>query len=96
MRFEISHEVASLGAVSEDDRPDAEAHSKHLMQLILNWLDELDEPYRTLILLREIQELPYNEIAQTMDLPLNTTKVYIHRARRRLRDLLPEEIGNEI
>lgn len=53
-------------------------------------LKELDEPYRTIIILREIQGHKYQEISEVLDLPLNTVKTYLHRGRRRLRELLRE------
>ena len=48
----------------------------------------LDEPYRSILVLREIEGLAYAEIADALDLPLNTLKVYLHRARRRCRAAL--------
>lgn len=51
-------------------------------------LNNLDEPYRTLLVMREIQDLKYNEIVDAMGIPLNTVKVYLHRGRKMLRDAL--------
>ena len=34
--------------------------------------------------MRDIQDMKYDVIAQAMDLPLNTVKVYLHRARKML------------
>ena len=50
--------------------------------------------YRACILLRHVEGLAYEEIAQSLDLPLGTVKTYIHRARHELRDLLapPETV----
>lgn len=56
----------------------------HLEQAIA----DLDEPYRSIIWLREVDDLSYQEIADALELPLNTLKVYLHRARKRLRDTL--------
>lgn len=95
-RFEVHNEVAPLTTASTDDGPDARAHQAHLLHLVLAWLDDMEEPFRTLIILREIQQLSYTEISAAVDLPLNTTKVYLHRARRRLRAMVPEEMENEI
>jgi RNA polymerase sigma-70 factor (ECF subfamily) len=53
---------------------------------------ELDEPYRSIVVMREIQELAYQEIASALDLPLGTVKVYLHRARRRLRESVRREM----
>ena len=40
--------------------------------------------------MREIQGFSYLEISQSLELPLNTVKVYLHRGRKRLRALLQE------
>ena len=58
-------------------------------------LENLAEPYRSIVILREIQEMKYNEICDTLQLPLNTVKVYLHRARKMLRDELKEVYHRE-
>jgi RNA polymerase sigma-70 factor (family 1) len=55
-------------------------------------LDEIDEPYRSVVVLRELQELKYKEIADALDMPLNTVKVYIHRGRKKLRKQLTNRL----
>lgn len=49
---------------------------------------DLKEPYRSLIVLRDIQEHSYAEVAGTLDLNMSQVKVYLHRARKQLRDQL--------
>lgn len=58
-------------------------------------LDQLNEPYRSIVILRELQELKYEEICGAMDLPLNTVKVYLHRGRKMLREQLKEVMYRE-
>lgn len=53
-------------------------------------LDLLPEPQRSIVILREIQGLKYDEICQTLQLPMATVKVYLHRGRRTLRKQLCE------
>ena len=48
----------------------------------------LDEPYRSILVMREIQDCPYQEIATVLGMPLGTVKVYLYRARRRVRETL--------
>jgi len=45
-------------------------------------------PLAEAVVLRDIGELDYNEIARLLDLPLGTVKSRIHQARQRLRPLL--------
>jgi RNA polymerase sigma-70 factor (ECF subfamily) len=57
-------------------------------------LMELDEPYRSIVVMREIQGLAYEEIARALNMPLGTIKVYLHRARRRLRESMRTEMND--
>lgn len=53
-------------------------------------LEKVAEPYRSIVILREVQGLKYRQIADALELPLNTVKTYLHRARRKLREELRE------
>ncbi len=57
---------------------------------ILETLDELDEPFRTIIELVDIDGLSYAEAADVLDVPVGTVMSRLHRARRRIRDRLVE------
>ena len=45
-------------------------------------LDKLDELSRSIVVLREIEGLPYDEIAELLEVPLPTVKTRLLRARR--------------
>ncbi len=47
--------------------------------------------YRTVLMLRYAEELDYEEIAATLQIPLNTVKTYLFRARRALKTRLGEQ-----
>jgi len=53
----------------------------------------LAEPYRSLVVLRDVQQLSYEAVGETMNLSPSQVKVYLHRARKdlrqQLRDLKP-------
>jgi RNA polymerase sigma-70 factor (ECF subfamily) len=49
-------------------------------------LGTIEEPYRTIVILREIEDLTYQQIAAAMEMPLNSVKVNLHRGRRMLRE----------
>ena len=62
-------------------------------------LRRLHEPFRTAIILREIEELSYEEIAEVMQTSLGTVKSRITRGRESLKKrLLPyfRELGPEM
>lgn len=44
-----------------------------------------------MVILREIEGLAYQEIADALEMPLNTVRVVLHRGRRKLRERLGED-----
>ena len=46
---------------------------------------ELNEPFRSIIIMRDIQGFSYSDIEQTLEMSESQVKVYLHRARRKLR-----------
>jgi RNA polymerase sigma factor (sigma-70 family) len=57
-------------------------------------LAEVPEPYRSVLIMREIEELPYQEISDALEVPLNTVRVHLHRGRQKLRELLRPEVAH--
>lgn len=59
-----------------------------------NWLQRaiegLKEPYRSLVVLRDVHQHSYEEVAGMLELNLSQVKVYLHRARKELREQLTE------
>ena len=54
-------------------------------------LDSLGEVSRMCLLLKVVIELEYTEIAAVLEIPKGTAMSHVHRARKKLRDLLAEE-----
>ena len=53
-------------------------------------IDKLPDHHRAVVVLRYLQDFSYNEIADSMNLPLNTVKSYLFRARQQLQSLLQD------
>lgn len=64
--------------------------SSFAMEEIKLAIEQLPEHHRTVVILRYLQDFSYNEIAASLDLPLNTVKSYLFRARQQLQQLLHE------
>lgn len=64
------------------------AEVAELRQRLDQALALLPELQRSILILREIQGRDYEEISAALGLPLNTMKVYLHRGRQRLREVL--------
>ena len=59
-----------------------------LRKMIERAIAELPEKLRSVIILREIEDLKYEEISDVLDMPVNSVKSYIHRGRRLMRTRL--------
>jgi RNA polymerase sigma-70 factor (ECF subfamily) len=68
--------------------PDAMMEAAELGTLLENAIAKLDEDQRLLILLRDVEELAYEEICEITGLPEGTVKSRLHRARVSLKALL--------
>ncbi|MGD8188991.1 RNA polymerase sigma factor [Brevibacillus ginsengisoli] len=60
----------------------------HLSGDIKAAIKKLPVSYRNVVVLRYLEDFSYQEIAETLDLPLNTVKSYLFRARQQLQELL--------
>lgn len=64
-------------------------------QQIRDQIAKLPESYRTVLLLRDIEEFDTETVAQMLDLSVSVVKVRLHRARQALRTLLDPLLGGE-
>ena len=77
-------------------KPDEQSLVQELDQLIKKAMAQLPEQFRTAIVLRELQGLSYEEIAEAIGCELGTVKSRIARARGRLQEVLSPYVGKEI
>ena len=83
---EMGATALQIGGSGES--PLAEVENRELGALIERAIERLRPEYRSCIMLRHVEGFSYEEIAETLDLPLGTVKTYIHRARNELRAYL--------
>ena len=83
--FENEEEV--LPAVTET--PESILLQRSNSQLLQQALDQLPVNYREILLLCEVEEMSYQEIAATLSIPIGTVMSRLSRARRALRAGVP-------
>jgi RNA polymerase sigma-70 factor (ECF subfamily) len=90
-------DLAGLDAVSEADAPNGlESLAAEERSLILNEeLQKLPEKFRVVLTLFYMQEQRYEEIAAILDVPLNTVKTHLFRARTLLRKRVAERYSEQ-
>lgn len=79
-----SHIPVAVGV----SRPDELVEGYQTEVLIQRAIAELDEEQRTILVLRDIQSVSYEDISEITGLPLGTVKSRLHRARMTLKDKL--------
>ena len=75
---------ADFAPVSADPRADTQLEQRDRVRLLRQALDKLAPTLRTAVMLRDIQELSYHEIANRLNLPEGTVKSRINRGRTEL------------
>lgn len=77
-----------------DDNIALEVELKDLTHDLLIAIQQLPDSFRVILTLRYIHNNSYHEIAEIVQLPINTVKSYLHRARQQvMRTLLNNEKG---
>jgi len=78
--------------LKETDTPEGLTLSKELKESVERAIAALPEDLRTAIVLRELEGMSYEEIAQTMECPVGTVRSRIFRAR----DAIGKKVGSLI
>jgi RNA polymerase sigma-70 factor (ECF subfamily) len=78
----------------ENARTDAMVESSFRVERIQRALDTLPVKYREIVVMRDVQELTYEEIVAITRMPMGTVKSRINRARALLQDML-KDLWNE-
>ena len=79
--------------LKEVNTPESELMSQQIAQTVNQTLDSLPDELRTAIVLREIDGLSYEEIANIMSCPIGTVRSRIFRAREAISEQLRPLLG---
>lgn len=72
--------------------PDQELEEKMSIEQLQKALMELNEDFRKVVVLRDIQQLAYDEISEITNTPMGTVKSRINRGRVQLQELLSNHV----
>lgn len=75
-------------AGSVEDEPDAAVAGREQQRKVTDALRRMDAEQRAVLVLRDIEEMNYEEIGIVLELPVGTVKSRLHRARMTLRDMV--------
>ena len=78
--------TAGLEVADKQMLPDKQAELNESMMQIETIINDLPEKQRMIIQLRDIEGYSYEEIAEVTGLNMSQVKVYLHRARKKIRE----------
>jgi RNA polymerase sigma-70 factor, ECF subfamily len=79
----------------ENETPETILMKRSDSQLVVSAIDGLPVHYREALLLCEVEEMSYQEIAETLSIPVGTVMSRLSRARRALRDHLGQKLQGD-
>ncbi len=77
------HQVPDLSM-----EPQSAVLGREAQEVVQRAIAQLDDEYRSVIVLREIQGLSYEEVAEVLSVPIGTVRSRLHRAREALKETL--------
>lgn len=93
-RFRRTHRTTSLdsgpgsmaaGLISNGTAPDGRLLQSETVARVQMALARISEEHRVILILREMDELDYDAIAEALELPVGTVRSRLHRARLQLK-----------
>ncbi len=70
-----------------EDRDETKELDRELFKAQLqSAIKSLDDPFRSILVMRDVQGLSYSDIQASLDMSESQVKVYLHRGRRKLRE----------
>ena len=80
----------------ESSKPDEEAERDQLRTIFNAAIVKLPERYRTVFVLRDVQGLSYEEMAEILKIPKGTVKSRMNRARQKFKELIEPIVGESV
>ena len=82
--------------VGQVERPDEMVAGKQVELIVQRAILQVEDSFRQCLVLRDVEELSYEEIGEITGLPPGTVKSRIFRARAQLKELVERELGEKI
>ena len=95
MNLPLDTEDSRPALAVDRDTPETILIERSDRQLVQSAIDELPVNFREVLLLCEVEEMSYQEIAETLSIPIGTVMSRLSRARRTLRDHLGRELRSD-
>jgi len=82
--------------LGESARPDDWVEGLEVERIVKECITELDPDFREVLVLRDVEDLTYEELSEVTGLPDGTVKSRLHRARGMLREAVERRLGEKL
>lgn len=82
--------------VAHIERPDEMMAGKQVERIVQRAILDLEPTFRECLVLRDVEDLSYEEIGAITGLPEGTVKSRIHRARAQLKEIVEKALGERV
>lgn len=97
MTVPLDSEEEGFERATENQTPETILIERSNSELVQSAIGELPVPFREVLLLCDLEEMSYQEIAETLSIPIGTVMSRLSRARNALRDSLRQKLQrNEV
>jgi RNA polymerase sigma-70 factor (ECF subfamily) len=96
MAERVPFSAAKGVSVADVSRPDELVEGMQLEAVVKRAIAEIEPEFREVLILRDVEDLSYEEIAAVTGLPDGTVKSRIHRARGQLKALVEKAMGEKV
>jgi RNA polymerase sigma-70 factor (ECF subfamily) len=86
-RQRVTDSEADLDQIAQEDAPDPQQQGT-LKRIVEQSIARLNDPYRTILIMREIQGLSYQDIAAILCISVEHVKTDLFRGKRKLREIV--------
>ena len=83
-------DLAPRLAAANTPPPEAVMMTAELSSRLMAALDGLDDEFRLAVVLRDVEEMDYSQIAEVLEVPIGTVKSRLHRGREMLKEKLSD------
>ncbi len=90
----VELEEGTEGSMDGQPSPEERAASRQALGLLEGAIDRLPPIHRTVIMLRDVEDLSTEETATVLQVSEDVVKVRLHRARAALREAMEEQLGS--
>ncbi|HEX4325598.1 MAG TPA: RNA polymerase sigma factor [Burkholderiales bacterium] len=85
-------ESENMAEDNPDDRPESAAMRAQVRLIMESRIDALPQPFRTVFILRAVEEMSAEEVAQVLEIPEATVRTRLFRAKSLLREGLSRDL----